>query len=305
MYAKSLILALCTALGFTAQAQNFGLDKLKNKAGNALGNAIDRKIDSEMNKMADKMVNNYWDRMVGKYYQNAFGGDTGLKAFPFMLSDQVTLEDEYRFAGNIKMTAITYKKNGKQDNASNIWIHTAATGQYSGTQVENADSKKSNEQAFIINDFKNKAMVMLMDDGKQKTSMAFSLIIDENAIAAAAESGKSEPESLRYKNIGTKTIMGCTCDGYSIEDDESQSEIWASKECETGMEKMFAMQNYDKNKYKMPEGFPSGAIMETSSLDKKSGEKTVMQVVEINKSAALTKKMSDYPRMTFGEQEGK
>jgi len=48
----------------------------------------------------------------------------------------------------------------------------------------------------------------------------------------------------------------------------------------------------------MPDNFPKGAILEMTSVDKKSKEKTIMQVVDIDKDASLELKMSDYPHYT-------
>jgi len=295
-----LILSLFIAQSAFAQ---IGLDRIKNQAGNALGNAIDRKIETEMNKMADKAVNKYWDRVLGKYYQGAFEGADGKGGFPFILSDDVTTEANYNFTNNVVVKVDSYKKNGKLDNSMNMTMHFAGSDFYMGTQIEDGDAKKNKEEMFIVNDFKNKAMIILMNNNGEKMSMAYSLLIDEKALAEMTETEvENETPNLTYTKIGTKTIMGYTCQGYAYEDDDSKSEVWATDTDIYGIQSMFNMQKFGKDSPALPDGYPSGALMEVTSIDKKSNEKSVMQVVEINKSATLNIRMSDYPKINLGAQ---
>ena len=290
------VLTLNTLLTFGLSAQ-ISLGGIKNKAGQALGDAIDRKIEQELNKAADRVVNKYWDRVIGKYYAGIYEDGNG--NFPFVLSDSVNLEDSYHFNNVVKIKVDTYKKNGKLKETMFMNTHTNGDDEYMGTSIEDEETEKKDQAIFIINDFKNGAFVLLMESDGQKSSMAYSLIVNEAAaqemVKEQAESGNNEIPNA--EPLGSKTILGYTCQGYGYTTEDGYSEIWVTDEDVFGISNAFAInnQNLQRQNVNLPANYPKGSVMEISSVDASSKEKVLMQVVDINKNASITYNMADYP----------
>jgi hypothetical protein len=278
--------------GITASAQ-LNIGGIKNVAGDALENALEKKIEKEMNKAAEKMVDKYWDRVLGKYYQGMYSStpNGSSKNFPFMLDTTVVTREQYQFGTAVTIEVSTYKKNGKLDEAAQMKTFSSPDEQSICTEIK--DDKKPNEGMYVINDFKNNAMIMLMENDGQKMSMSYGLMLDEAELANMAEQEQAEEDLPEFKDLGTKTILGYTCRGYGTEDEESATEIWVCDDDVFGMENMFAVNK--EAAAQMPDNFPKGAILEMVSLEKNSNKKTVMQVVDVDKDADLTIKMADYP----------
>ena len=291
-----LFLGIAFFFSISAKAQ-LNIGGLKNAAGDALENALEKKIEKEMNKAAEKMVDKYWDRVLGKYYQGAYSGTPGNSGgsgtnFPFMLDTNVTTRDNYQFGTAVTIEVSTYKKNGKLDETVQMKTFSSPDEKAICTQMEGDE----NEDMYVINDFENNAMIMLMENDGQKMSMSYGLTINEAEVAKMAEAQNPQQEMPEFNDLGTKTILGYTCKGYSTEDDEMTTEIWVCDDDVFGMENMFAVNK--EAAAQMPDNFPKGAILEMTSVDNKSKEKTIMQVVDIDKDASLELKMSDYPHYT-------
>lgn len=78
-------------------------------------------------------------------------------------------------------------------------------------------------------------------------------------------------------------------------------EVWVTRDESLGMHNMFKANNNAKQvRGKIPENYPYGMMMEMTSEDLKSGDKTVMRVTDISKNAQVSFTMSDYPTMSLG-----
>ena len=275
------------------------LGSIKQKAGEALGNAIDRKIEQELNKAADRVVNKYWDRVIGKYYAGLYEDADGNQVFPFILSDSVNLEPSYHFNKIVKIKVDTYKKNGKLDETMFMNTHTNGDANYMGTAIEDEESEKKDQTIFIINDFKNEAFVLLMESEGEKSRMAYSLVLNEQAVQEMAAEMETEPveEVPTAEELGTKTILGYSCQGYGYTSDDDYTEIWVTDEDVFGMNNAFGMnmQSGQQRNVNLPANYPQGSVMEISNTDAKTKEKVVMQVVDIQENASVTYSMDDYP----------
>jgi len=293
----AMVLGLAITVATPSQAQ-ISLGSIHRHATRSVERAIERKIDSEIDKAAQSMVDKYWDRVLGKYYQDMYAtevDENGDPIYPFTMSSDVILDDEYSFDHLLKMQMDNYKKNGKLDETIFIYTHTNESENYLGTRIESEEGNGDEADFFIINDFDHEAMVMLTEEDGEKMRIAFSFKLDEKAVEKMAEDAQNSEEVLStYKEIGTKEILGYSCKGYLKEDDKEISEVWISEEPIKGMEKAAAMLAKNK-KVKLPAGYPEGPMLETTITDKKTKEKFIMHVVEINTKSNVSYKMSDYP----------
>ena len=305
---------LCLFLTHNSAAQ-ITLNGLKNKASNAMENALEKKIEAEMNKAAQRMVDKYWERVLGNYYSDLYSDGSSMgassgspRAFPFVIDENVEIEEQYTFNHSVRMRVDTYKKNGKLDETAFMVSHSNHDHAYLGTEIENEDGKKGGD-IFIINDFENNALIMLMESEGQKMRLAYSFKFDESAAEQmVTEEDVDELEEITtqeeittktyaFETIGTKDILGYPCKGYRQDRDDMMVEVWLAHEDVFGMNTMFGaagMNNENRDKM-IADGYPQGSIMEVSSTDKDSNEKTTMTVVEIDDNIDITMRMEDYP----------
>ena len=297
------VVILLAMLAPEAEAQIF--KKLKKKAQNALENKAEQKIDQEMQKAADKMVDNSWDAVFGGFE----GGEEEGKS-PFSIGSDVTTEDLYDFDVITTMKISTDRADGESEPPMFMDMHFKEDAQYTGTKFRGEQMKQAQGDLFIIYDLKNSAMIMLMNNDKDKFSFAYdwkqALAAGEQAeqeMAADNENNperQDEPESWKdYEKIGTKTIAGYSADGYRTENEQQIVEVWITKEAGFGMANMFrANANAKQLKGKIPEEYPQGMMMEMTMEDLTNGDKVFMEVTDIRTNANVTYTMADYPNMS-------
>lgn len=89
-----------------------------------------------------------------------------------------------------------------------------------------------------------------------------------------------------------------------MEDEFSSTEIWITNEIAYGMDRMFdANRSMPAVGNNLPGEYPSGFIMEMTSVDKESGNKFVMRTTDVNKNANVVFRMADYPVMSFSSDQ--
>jgi len=306
---KYLVLFVFTILFLSMSNQNCDAQffkRLKHKAEHAVERKVEQKVDETVEQAASNMVERAWDQYIGEVVKNAQPG----KGSPFTLSSNVKTEDIYHF--NIVTTMkIESVQDGKPQSPVIMKFNFNDHQKYTGAQFNEQDSdSKQNGDVFIIYDFKNDALLMLMKSDKNKYSFAYDW---RQAPADSQEAVSQQPLQWDTVNvwhgftkIGNKTIAGYNCTGYQYKSDSLRSKMWVTRQVNLGVQNLFGVYNNTKQfKGKVPEDYPSGMIMEMSSENLNNGDKTTMTVTNINKHANVNYKMSDYPPMTLGNMKGK
>lgn len=309
-FSRKLLIVSLSLITTGVHAQ-ISLKGIKNKATNAMENAIEKKIEQEMNKAAERVVDKYWERVLGKYYSGLYDDNGSMsstssssaRAFPFVMDENVSIEEAYSFNHAVRMQIDTYKKNGKLDETVFMVNHTSHEHAYVGTSIEEESEDK--EDIFIINDFEKNALIMLMESDGEKMRLAYSIRMDEEAAKEMVEEMEEEPAEApadvpKFESIGTKDILGYPCKGYRQDTDEMTNEVWLAHKDVFGMNNIFGARGMDNAHADemIAAGYPEGSIMEWTSYDKESKKKTTMTVVEIVDNLELRYNMSDYPSST-------
>lgn len=280
------------------------LKRLQQKAQDAVERKVEQKVDQKIEEMADKLVNNSFDAVFGDLEANADGTPRRL---PFTMGADVAKEDVYTFDTVVTMEIESFKSNGSSDGKAEMLMHLNEGAQYTGTRISNDDMRKSNSDVFIIYDFKNESMLMLMDSEGTKMSMGYkwteALAAIQDSIDANEDIDWESADTWNgYKRIGTRTIAGYSCDGYEYEDENATMQIWVTRDVEIGWHTMFgANANTKQLKGRIPDEYPYGMMMELTSTSKKNGEKAVMKVTDINERANVRYAMADYPTVSLGQ----
>ncbi len=222
------------------------------------------------------------------------------------MNSNVKKEDVYNFNTITTMEIETVKKDGSSDPPVIMDMHFNENEMYTGTKFSSEEMKNKDEELFIIYDFNNLAMLMLMGDKQDKFSFAYNW--EEGLDTAEVQDSEEQDwdeiqEHHGYSKIGSKNILGYNCDGYRSEDENQIIEIWVSRDADFGMHNLFkANANAKQMKGKIPGDYPSGMIMEMVAEDLQNGDKTKMTVTGIEKDARVSYAMNDYPTMSFGSK---
>lgn len=307
----SVIAALM--LSFTTSAEAQLGKRLKERAKRAAARKAEEKVAAELERKAEQMVEKSWDSIFGDLEESAKDG----RNFMFNLNSNVTTEDTYRFDTITTMQLETIKENGKSDPPMFMEMHFNKDQMYTGTKFRGEDLQQENADVFIIYDFKNSAMVMLMSSEKDKFSFAYDWqqalkYAESEETADGYETEGEDEEEVDWENveewngytrIGTKKIAGYSSDGYRSETDQTVTELWVTRDAAYGMNNMFqANANAKQLRGKLPEDYPYGMLMEMVSENVKNGEKTVMRVTDIRENMNISYAMSDYPNLSLGQK---
>ncbi len=299
----SIVLTLLFTFSSIDPASAQVLKRLQQKAADAVERKVEQKVDEKIEQLADRLVNNSFDAIFGDWESNADG--TPRKS-PFALGGNVAREDVYSFDTVVTMEIETIKANGASEGKAEMLMHMNNDAQYTGTRFTSDDMRKSNSDVFIIYDFKNESMLMLMDSEGSKMSIGYkwtdALAVIEDEVASEDINWDETEVWNGYKNIGTRTISGYSCDGYEYEDDNATMQIWVTRDLDIGWHSMFgANANSKQLKGRIPNDYPAGMMMELTSANKKNGEKAVMKVTDVNKRANVRYMMADYPTVSLGQ----
>lgn len=307
-YAITILAAVFLSVGvFSIEAEAQIMNRLKDRAKKAAADKAEEKVAEQVEKAAQRAVERSWNAIFGEMITDS----TSSARMPFTISSNVKTEDTYQFSTISTMEIRTVKKNGKEEPPVIMNMHFNEDDEYTGTKFESEEMKQEDGDLFIIYDFKNAAMIMLMNNEDEKFSFAYDW--QQNFEPAGADSLYGEDvnwddmdEWQDYKKIGSKTIQGYECDGYRSENDNEIVEVWVTRNAEFGMNNLFkANANAKQMKGKIPDEYPYGMIMEMNMEDLQSGEKTTMEVIDIAENADVHYTMSDYPTMSLGSNSSK
>jgi hypothetical protein len=165
---------------------------------------------------------------------------------------------------------------------------------------------------FAIFDVKNESMVMLINgDNNQKSSIAYSWKDAKkysqpaptsttggvSTVETASPSPNAKP--MTFTSLGSKTILGYAVEGYRGENEDGSMDVWVSKDPKLAYGRIMGASASMKQMRGMGTGanYPAGMTLEVSTVDKKSGDKSLMTAKSIDTHANVRVSMSEYPRI--------
>jgi hypothetical protein len=286
------------------------LNKLKNKVQQAIERKIEQKVEEkverEVDKAAGKAVDNAWDAVFGADSASYNGSsiDTAkLKQLSSVFNQaNVPTESQYSFDIKTTMEMKFIPKSGRLDPPTILEMYFKQGTKYTGSTYTGDASRNEGEMMFMIADYQNKALIVLMSDKEKKFRTVMSM--DPTLYNLSAEVEKQqEPvdwnnvtEWRGYKKLGKRTILGYSCDGYAITNEIGKSEVWITRDEIFGMENFFNAGNMGM-KSKFPSEMPYGMLVEMQSEDLKTGDKSIITLKEVKKGINQIFKISDYPKI--------
>lgn len=155
-------------------------------------------------------------------------------------------------------------------------------------------------ESVILLDTQNSSLLMLADDGGEKTGMAIG--IDPKALAElTAKIESTEKDYSEFKTGKTRILLDYQCDEYLIREDGTEISMWVSEELGKKIgKKALASQGIFGGGFAHAAGV-RGMVMEYSYKDIGSDESRGMKVTRIDLEARNSVKVSDYAVMSMGQ----
>ncbi len=287
-------------------------DKVQERVEEKVEERAERKVDEAIDKQLDKIeesLENNQGESSGKQttreeknlerqarMQNLLNG-IGMSGEP------VPVADNYTFTYLIQMHIESFDKNGKKESEGEFITHLNPQSKSMAYQMISGDMGEAGQGMFII-DAENGATIILSEENGKKTGLVYGMGAFFSTIGEAYEEEAFEetPESyLLNPNVSktgrTKTIAGYKCEEYKYSDEESESEIWITTDLKMNTQDFFSTL-FKTSLYS--HGIPWGYMMETTTLEKETGEKSFMQVTRIDEHTNTRFTMADYEVTNLG-----
>ena len=303
--------AILTSLATPARAQGI-FDRIKKKAADAVTQKAEDKVNSKIDELSQRMVDNSFATIFGDSAGATTGGAKGApgsgggagRSLPFTIGGNAKTESSYTFNVVTTMEIVSSKQEGKA--VLTTLLNTSEP--YVGMKIVSPDDKNANGTAVVVLDSKNQAMVMLMSTDTSKFSMAYGWANAQKYAPPPAATAPQPPVNWdtvkvwkSYTKIGTKTIAGYAADGYRMETTDGVAEVWVSHDHALAGGGMFGAGSELKQlRGRLPPDYPTGMLLQMTSVNNKTGEKVSMTVTNIDTNAHTTYAMSDYPPMGAG-----
>lgn len=325
----SLIIVLITSLSFELSAQPVGrfLEKKMKQATQRAAQKADEEVTEEMNKQVDKSVEKVFDDIFTSDEEtdsagtekskssSSYSGDPSDPMAAAMMKKMgvnmapANVQESYDYQGNIVMTVQSWDQDGDSEGEVNYTTHYSS--KYSGFAMEFYQDNASSKMIF---DAKNGAMLILTDDGNEKTGIVTTYAVDSLGEDYYEDLEEEEIEEIEDHSIysenlkktgRTKKIAGYKCDEYRYEDEEDEGTVWMTTDISPDLWARMLTSNVFSG---TTAGYYGGFVMEMDQTDKTSGERTYMLVKEVNENKPSSISTKGYQLMSFNvdveEEEG-
>jgi hypothetical protein len=313
-----IIILFSTIIVETSSAQV--LKRLQKAASDAAAAAAERKVEEKVNQKVTEMTEKAFDSAFDSIFgpteggsssggASAGSGNAGAAKMPFFFGANITKEPVYSFDTVVTYEMESIAKNGKSEGTFEMISHFNTKEQYTGTALVSEEMKAQNGNLFIIYDFKNMAMIMLMQSEEGKFSMGYKW--DDVTITSTLDSLERYEEVNwdeldtwgSYRRIGTKNVAGYSSTGYEVSADGMKTEIWVSREFDKDFYGLFSANNNAKQlKGFVPPNYPYGMLMEMNFINGQTNERVTMKVTKVDQNVSVRYVMSEYPALTAGQQ---
>lgn len=318
LLSTSLVILLSAFFSMPVDAQGL-MERLAKKAAEKLEQKTEDRIDQKVDESIDRQLDNIEESATSEKPDNQSANPdseaAGQKRMENLLgkmgisSEPVTYADSYTFNSSMRINIKTIGKNGKVKSDGDMVSYLSDNDQYMAYEFVsgdiNVENAPKNKGIFIL-DYANRATLILSDDNHKKTGIAYGLTEDfndeslEDEVYADEQAEESEWDysAANFKKTGrTKTILGFKCEEYEYADEESKGAVWITKDYKaarsTAIPSMF---NWSAVTF----GQTSGFLMASESTDLESGDKSTMEVKEINNNKNTSFNTKQYEITNLG-----
>jgi len=296
MKTKNILIGISLSFCFAQLNAQDVIDRSKDKAEDKTNNRVDTCIDQGIDKGLNAI-----EGLFKKKSKAADESEEAIEKSESMDEQEVRKEvpssggsgmisgmfeaakwnESYSFGLVCKVHITTTSKKGKVEESD---MTMKAGKDCMAMTVEDATMKGI--PPTIIFDYENYSLITLMvDDKGEKTGMAIAM--NKEQIAQIAEKTiEDEMNDVHIQKTGkTKTIQGHTAYQYTFTSEDGNGEMWMAEDVDIEMGDIFGIMTMSNKKANLPENYPQGYLMETTSTDTDKGEVTHYLVTSLNENA--------------------
>ncbi len=285
---KIILLTFSVSIIFTGSLNAQFLKKLQKSVERGVEKAVLKKTEEVAADKTEQGMDKLLNMEFMKMYDDKL--KTGKAVDPSVIPDQYDFEWKYTMEINTTQGAI------------NMDYYLIPDAEYFGMKPDLSDQKTTGNM-IIVMDVKREVTTIFMDMGDQKMAMPTSIPLDTDLEDIDLEDTDLDTAGeYVYEEIGTKEILGKTCQGFRMENDEMKVIIYSMLDAPVSFNQVFG-----SDAQKMPKGFnpewlkkmENSLVMEMTYTDKvKSLNTTKMKCVALNEETFVIRK-SDYQFMNF------
>ncbi len=313
---KVTLMAVVTLLFF----QPVNGQRLLNKLREKVEEKIEKKVEEKVEKKVDETIDNQLDKIEGSINKNepakpgdqsssSTGDEQRQQRMQKMLKgigisgDPVPIENSYSFNNLIQMHFESFNRNGKKKDEGDFITHFDPQSKSVAYQMVSGNMSTPVQGLFIV-DLKNEAVIILSEEEGKKNGLVYGLgsffsgntgQIEDVDLTDTPESYLNNPNVKRTGR--TKTIAGYKCEEYQYKDEESESLIWITKDLKLSARDFFGTL-FKTSLY--AGGIGWGYMMQITTTDNKTGEKSSMEVTRVDKNSNKKFSIGDYQMTNLG-----
>lgn len=278
-------------------------ERVEKKVEERAEEKVDEAIDKQLDKMEEALENDADSVKPSTGEERQQRMQNIMKGLG-MSGEPVPVADSYKFNHLIQMHVESFDANGSKESSGEFITHINPESQSMAYEMISGDMGNPGQGTFII-DADNSATIILSDENGEKTGIVYGM---GNFFESMDESWEEDadldatPDSyLANPNVNktgrTKTIAGYKCEEYKYNDETTESNIWITKDLKLNTRDFFSTL-FKTSLYS--HGIPWGYMMEVTSTDKETGEKSFMQVTKVNENSNKNFSLSDYKITNLG-----
>lgn len=278
-------------------------DKALKKTEQRFEKKVDEKIDKELDKTEEKLDTNF-KKKTQTPSPNVLNAQNIMKGIG-LSGTPIPIADSYQFDHLIQMHLENFNKKGEKVNESEFITHFDTDSKNMAYQALSGEIAQSGQGMFII-DIENGATIILTDENGDKKGIVYGMGNFLGTIGGSVEQEEinlaETPDTyLANPNVSktgrTKTIAGFKCEEFVYKNENTESNIWITKNIRLNTKDFFSTL-FKTSMYS--HGIGWGYMMESTTNNKKSGEKSVMQVTKVDINSNVKFSMSDYQITNLG-----
>jgi len=309
-----LVIAFLAGTTGTSQAQSM-LERAAQKAKNKIDERASRKVEEKVDEKLDQKIDETLDEIDKSESQPSSQQSREEKNQQRMQNilkgvgvsgEPVPVEKDYAFSTMIRMHLQTIDGKGKTTSEGDFVTYVEPGATNFAYEILSEDIGEKGKGIFIF-DRKNKASIMLNEENGKKTGLVYGLGAmtgDESAIQDLTKEEEAAVENVTlnpyFKKTGRKkSIQVYSCDEYEYDNPEEQTKgnYWITNDLAFKSRDLYGT---ILKTAAYTHGIQGGQLMDAETTDKKTGEKSIMKVTEINQKASKKFALADYQITNLG-----